>query len=47
MAINFFSLEKSEYELKQSFLEFLDMCYRYHLEASEIESCFKLSHAFK
>lgn len=35
MAINFFSLEKSEYELKQSFLEFLDMCYRYHLKACE------------
>ncbi|MCF0218110.1 MAG: hypothetical protein HUJ42_03675 [Malacoplasma sp.] len=28
MVINFFSLEKSEFELKQNFLEFLDMCYR-------------------
>lgn len=36
MAINFYSLEKSEYELKQSFLEFVDMCYRYHVKASEI-----------
>ena len=36
MAINFFSLEKSEFELKQSFIEFLEMCYRYHVKASEI-----------
>ncbi|BAC44721.1 hypothetical protein D8X55_01515 [Malacoplasma penetrans] len=36
MAINFYSLEKSEYELKQSFLEFVDMCYRYHVKACEI-----------
>lgn len=36
MAINFYSLEKSEFELKQSFLEFVDMCYRYHVKACEL-----------
>ncbi len=36
MATNFFSLEKSEFELKQSFLEFANMCYKHHLKACEI-----------
>lgn len=30
MAINFLSLEKSEQELKQSFVEFLNLCYKVH-----------------
>ncbi len=32
MAINFLSLEKSEIELKQSFVEFLKLCYKSHGE---------------
>lgn len=36
MAINFFSLEKSEIELKQSFNEFLRLCFKIHEKVAEI-----------
>lgn len=36
MAINFFSLEKSEIELKQTFNEFLRLCFKIHEKAKEI-----------
>lgn len=36
MAINFLSLEKSEIELKQNFVEFLNLCYKMHSKIDEV-----------
>lgn len=38
MAINFFSLEKSEIELKQNFNEFLSLCYKIYKELGNLIS---------
>lgn len=45
MAINFFSLEKSEIELKQNFNEFLGLCYKIYSKLEQIVSKDELNDA--